>query len=228
MSPILPIPPIPPILFTIDHEVPMLKYLRFWRYPEYLRLLLYRTMTPALVRGGGVEVGTGVIFWGSPIVSREPDSRIVIGDHSVLCSHAAYTALGVNHPIVLRTLSAGASIRIGAGVRMSGCTLCAARQIDIGARACIGANVTIVDTDFHALDPRDRASPHDADLAVSAPVEIGADVFLGMNSSILKGVRIGEGAVIGAGAVVTKDVPAHAIAAGNPARVIGTVSARQV
>jgi len=49
-------------------------------------------------------------------------------------------------------------------------------------------------------------------------VETGADV--GMNASILPGVRIGAHAIVGAGAVVTSDVPAYAIAAGVPARVL--------
>lgn len=52
------------------------------------------------------------------------------------------------------------------------------------------------------------------------PVKIGSNVWVGAKATILKGVAIGEGAVIGAGAVVTKDVPCHAVAVGNPARVI--------
>lgn len=53
-------------------------------------------------------------------------------------------------------------------------------------------------------------------------VEIGNDVWIGQNVTILPSVRIADGAVIGAGAVVTRDVPAYAIAAGVPARVIRT------
>lgn len=49
---------------------------------------------------------------------------------------------------------------------------------------------------------------------------IGNDVWIGANSVILKGVNIGNGAIIGAGAIVTKDIPAYAIAVGNPAKVI--------
>ena len=51
-------------------------------------------------------------------------------------------------------------------------------------------------------------------------ITIGDDVFIGAQSIILKGVTIGDRAVIGAGSVVTKDVPADAIAAGNPAGVV--------
>jgi virginiamycin A acetyltransferase len=51
-------------------------------------------------------------------------------------------------------------------------------------------------------------------------IEIGHDVFIGMNVSILDGVKIGNGAVIGAGAVVSKDIPPYAIAVGNPIKVV--------
>ena len=51
-------------------------------------------------------------------------------------------------------------------------------------------------------------------------VTIGNDVWIGMRSIIMPGVKIGNGAVIGAGAVVTKDVPDYAIVGGVPAKII--------
>lgn len=53
-----------------------------------------------------------------------------------------------------------------------------------------------------------------------AEVIIGNDVWIGMRSIIMPGVKIGDGAVIGAGAVVTKDVLDYAIVGGVPARII--------
>jgi maltose O-acetyltransferase len=52
------------------------------------------------------------------------------------------------------------------------------------------------------------------------PVEIGADCFIGMGSSIVPGVRIDEGTVVGAGSVVAKDLPPYSVAVGTPARPI--------
>ena len=52
---------------------------------------------------------------------------------------------------------------------------------------------------------------------------VGDGASIGANCTIVCGVRIGEHAMIGAGSVVTKDVPAHALAYGNPARVRGYV-----
>lgn len=56
----------------------------------------------------------------------------------------------------------------------------------------------------------------------SRPIGIGDDCWIGVNAVIMGGVEIGNGAIIGAGAVVTRDVPPYAIAAGLPARVVGT------
>ena len=58
------------------------------------------------------------------------------------------------------------------------------------------------------------------DRPVAATVEIGNNVFVGVNAVVLPGVKIGDNSVVGAGAIVTKSVPANVVVAGNPARVI--------
>lgn len=62
-------------------------------------------------------------------------------------------------------------------------------------------------------------------LGSSGKVTIGNNVFIGMNSIILKGVTIGNNVIIGAGSIVNKDIPDNCVAAGNPARVIMSLEA---
>jgi UDP-2-acetamido-3-amino-2,3-dideoxy-glucuronate N-acetyltransferase len=61
---------------------------------------------------------------------------------------------------------------------------------------------------------------------VCTPTVVKRGASLGSNSTIVCGVTIGEKALVGAGAVVTRDVPPHAIVAGNPARIIGDMRGR--
>jgi acetyltransferase-like isoleucine patch superfamily enzyme len=51
-------------------------------------------------------------------------------------------------------------------------------------------------------------------------VRLGNDVFIGVNSVVLRNVTIGDYSIVGAGSVVTKDVPPNVVVAGNPARII--------
>ena len=55
-------------------------------------------------------------------------------------------------------------------------------------------------------------------------VRLGNDVFVGVNSVILRGVTVGDYSIIGAGSVVTRDIPAKVVVAGNPARIIKKLS----
>jgi acetyltransferase-like isoleucine patch superfamily enzyme len=201
------------------------KIFRIRKYPSYIRQLWWQLTIPRKLRRLHVHLGSGVIFYGSPIVSMEEGrGEITIGTDCVLCSVSEYTALGVNHPVVLRTLRPGAVIKIGDNTGMSGATICAAVSIVVGSNVLLGANVTIVDTDFHAVKPKDRRQNDNPDDISSKPVIIGNNVFIGMNTLVLKGSRIGENSVIGAGSIVIGEIPANVIAAGNPARVIKTLS----
>lgn len=177
------------------------------------------------LRLAGLEIAERVRMYGKPIISLAKDSRIQIGARCVLCSDSEFTALGINHPIIIRTLRQGAEIVIGADTGISGASICAAQSIRIGKACLIGANVTLADTDFHAVAPQDRRFNNcESDIA-AAPIRIGDNVFIGTESIILKGVEIGENSIIGAGSVVTKNVPANVIAAGNPARIIRQIGA---
>jgi acetyltransferase-like isoleucine patch superfamily enzyme len=108
----------------------------------------------------------------------------------------------------------GRNLTLGRDVFINmGCRFQDAGGITIGDGSLIGHGSTIV-TLNHDLDPARRAD------MVAAPVVIGRRVWLGAAVTVVPGVTIGDGAVVGAGAVVTKDVPANAIVAGVPARLI--------
>lgn len=55
-----------------------------------------------------------------------------------------------------------------------------------------------------------------------APIKIGSNVFIGVNSIVMPGVTIGSNIVIGAGSVVTKDIPDNSVAIGVPAKVVSS------
>ncbi len=193
------------------------------RYPEFCKLLYWRVIVPILLRRKGLILHRKVEFFGMPVISIYPQSQIVIGHKVSLCSVSEFTALGVNHPVVLRSLRSGASIVIGDDTGISGASICAAISIKIGRQCLIGANVVISDTDFHALKAENHRHNNRTEDIKTAPVVIGDNVFIGTGALILKGVSIGHNAIIGAGSVVTKNIPENAIAAGNPARMIGQV-----
>ena len=88
----------------------------------------------------------------------------------------------------------------------------------LGEDVVMGPDVVIMSSS-HAYERLDQPVNRQGRLP-RRPVKIGNDVWIGTRVLILPGVQVGDQAILGAGAVVTKDVPARAIAAGNPARVI--------
>lgn len=96
----------------------------------------------------------------------------------------------------------------------------AINRICIGNNVRTGKNVLITDNAHGASDPALlEIAPNHRPLYSKGPVIIEDNVWIGAKSSIMPGVTIGRGAIIGAGSVVTKDIPAYALAAGNPATV---------
>jgi acetyltransferase-like isoleucine patch superfamily enzyme len=65
--------------------------------------------------------------------------------------------------------------------------------------------------------------PKNIRTVMTKPIHIKKDVRLGARVSILSGVTIGENAIIGTGSVVTKDLPDHSIAVGNPAQAVKVI-----
>ncbi|WP_447977458.1 acyltransferase [Candidatus Nitrospira bockiana] len=120
---------------------------------------------------------------------------------------------------------AGGSIEIGTDSHVQPrCQLSAYLcDIRLGCDVQVGPNCAFFPYD-HGLAP--DASILGQPLTSKGPIIIESGAWIGTGVIVLSGVRIGRGAVIGAGSVVTKDVPDMAIAAGNPARIIGARDAK--
>lgn len=141
----------------------------------------------------------------------------------------------IHHPELVNLYGCriGAGTRIGAFVEIQ-------KDVDVGKNCklsshsflCsgvsladgvfIGHGVMFVNDTYPRALNEDGAPQTEADwVCLRTRIDRGASV--GSNATILGGVYVGEHALVGAGAVVTRDIPAYAIAAGVPARVIGDV-----
>ena len=125
----------------------------------------------------------------------------------------------------------GGRVLIGDRCFIGASHLVCRRQISIGNDVIISWGVTVVDHNSHSLYWKYRKhdvsdwirGKKDWSFVDVRPVVISDKVWIGFGAKILKGVVIGEGAVVGAGSVVTRDIPAFAVVAGNPAQVIKQV-----
>jgi acetyltransferase-like isoleucine patch superfamily enzyme len=146
-------------------------------------------------------------------VTLQFDGPVRVSGRPVV-NFGAYSRLG--REVFLETAESG-SITVGKQVRINaGCFLVSYAGITIGDHCLIGEYTSIRDANHRIDGPQlIREQGHE-----SAPIVIGTNVWIGRGTTILKGVRIGDGAVVGANSVVTHDVPAGAVVAGCPARLL--------
>jgi acetyltransferase-like isoleucine patch superfamily enzyme len=184
--------------------------------------------------GPGWTIEDFCIVGTPPRGARDGDVQTVIGDSAVIRSHTVIYAgnvIGRNFQtgnkvniresnrigdnVSIGTLSVVEHhVEIGNGVRIH--TQAFIPEFSILEEGCwIGPNVVLTNAKY-------PLSPGVKDQLAGPVIRRGAKI--GANVTILPGVTIGENALVGAGAVVAKDVPAGAVVAGNPARVIRQIT----
>jgi acetyltransferase-like isoleucine patch superfamily enzyme len=97
------------------------------------------------------------------------------------------------------------------------CTISAYQHVKIGRECVIADRVMFIDFDHGAVEVE---RPIRLQGIYKRDVTVGNNVWIGYGACILRGVTVGDNAIIGTNAVVTKDVPANAVVAGLPARII--------
>jgi acetyltransferase-like isoleucine patch superfamily enzyme len=165
----------------------------------------------------GIQLGPFCKFFGKTHFRRYPGSIIKIGKSCRFRSTFRSNMVGLNRPCGISTHHKDAVIHLGENCGLSGVVIGAANSIVLGNHVLCGANVTITDFDWHSVN-QSRHSQSVSEL--SEPIRIGDNVWLGLNTLVLKGVEIGNNTVIGANSVVTSSLPENVIAAGIPARVL--------
>lgn len=170
-----------------------------------LNTLLYRYKKNVFL-GGGVKV-----FYKSRVCAYKGIIRVgqncMIGrsDRNYHASMPFFTTLFTDME--------GAEIRIGNYCRINGAYIHAQKSIKIGDNCVIASGVNIIDSNGHIVLSKNRTIGRDA----PQPIEIGNNVWIGLNVTILKNTRIGNNCVVAAGSVVKGQFPDNVIIQGNPA-----------
>jgi len=154
-----------------------------------------------------IHIQTGVRVISRPRVRVSSGAEIHIGERAVLNSSPVSYHTAMPSRVTLIADRADAVIRIGPDCRLNGATIHAQSGVTVGARVLMAAGSTILDTNGHPLEPRDRNLHRDE----PRPVTVEDDVWIGLCAVVLPGSHVGRGSVIGANAVVSGSIPPYSI-----------------
>lgn len=164
------------------------------------------------------EIGKNVrIDWNSSILIY--NNKLELGNNVYIHSFSKGYHAGMPFPSAIFIDVKGASVKIGSETRIHGCYIHAQKQISIGSRCVIASGVQIIDSNGHNLSSSDRTKGRD----IPHPIVIGDNVWIGLNSIILKGSIIGTNSVVSASSVVKGVFPPNSLISGNPAQLIRTI-----
>jgi acetyltransferase-like isoleucine patch superfamily enzyme len=174
------------------------------------------------------RVGPGVL-WGRNVILRHPGAirlgaRVVIDDNCLLDARGGGPeGIGIGDDVLIArdTLIQAKTSWIAVGDRCvisSQCQLSSAGGISLGRAVLVAGQCYLGGGRYHTEDP--TTPMMDQGLYTKGPLVIEDDVWIGAGVVVQDGVRIGRGSVVGSGAVVTRDVPAFAVVAGVPARLL--------
>ena len=150
----------------------------------------------------------------SPITLKNP-KNIYLGDNVKIGSNGVVTTWP-NAMGTVGVIEIGDNCNFGENVNIT-----SSNHIKIGNNVLTGRWVTITDNNHGDTSIHDLSKPPiSRDLKSKGEIIIGDSVWIGDKVVILSNVKIGEGAVLAANSVVTKDVPAFAVVAGVPAKLI--------
>jgi acetyltransferase-like isoleucine patch superfamily enzyme len=156
-----------------------------------------------------INVKGGIFFLNKMMSSPEPYTAVLkMQKDAEINVNGEFIFYSGHHIVVMQN----AKLNLGSGYINRNARIHCFKEISIGQNVSISENLTIWDTDAHAIIGKEDQ--------MIQPVTIGNHVWIGNNVTILKGVTIGDGAIIAAGSVVNKNIPAGCLAGGVPAKVI--------
>lgn len=169
----------------------------------------------------GVKHSGSGMFSGPTVIRNTHKGQIVLGNKVTFISRVVQSMVGITNPTILDTRWGG-QIVVGDCSGFSSVVMSSKTRIAIGSRVECGANVRIFDHDFHALESTYRWTKEDVPHVRSKAITIDDDVFIGANSTILKGTHIGARSIVAAGSVLFGiSVPPDSMVKGNPAVIVG-------
>lgn len=183
-----------------------------------LRIGLVRAFRRARLRAKeGVEIGAGTIIDAGTYVQVSRGASLSVGVNCTLRSEQRGYHAGMPFPTGILVDLWGATVSLGDNTRINGAYVHAQKRIQIGKNCVIAAGVNIIDSNGHELLSANRTVGRDD----AEEIVLGDNVWVGLNSLILKGTHIGDNSVVTAGSVVKGDFPRNSLISGNQAKKVG-------
>jgi acetyltransferase-like isoleucine patch superfamily enzyme len=161
-----------------------------------------------------IKIGRNINFNSKILCKVSRTSFVEIGNNCTFSNFTKHNFAGINRRCSIRVKD-NSTLKIGDNCGFSGTIINVKKAVKIGDNVQFGVNVNIWDNDFHSIDYLKRRKNIGI---ISDDIVISNDVWVGANTTILKGVSIGKCSIIASNSLVNKSIGDYELWGGIPAQ----------